>query len=326
MLTKKKRTILFWLSIVAFFVLIGPVLIYSSGYRLGSGWSLVKTGGIYIKGTRSRALITVGGAKKYTTYISKSALIKNVSPGFHKTTASLEGYFDWEKNLEVTPGMVTSREALLVPKVITGKIIGTTTPETRTPYLKKNILYTYDDTGKPKQLYAGVKKFWFTRGGFLILGTDGEFYKNGEAYQIPENWGDKAKAILEGKKTSIITEDGARIVYWDDSGIDSYWIYDINKMPQWENPETGQNGIDRYLHIYSTNKGVRGVEEYPGYQDYLLAEISDGIFVLEIESAGGQNIEPIYRGKTPEIISVPDASGGELIIKDGVNYIGLELP
>ncbi|MDP2668327.1 MAG: hypothetical protein Q8P07_00615 [bacterium] len=302
------------------------MLIYSSGYRLGPDWSLVKTGGIYIKATRSRAELSVGNTKKYTSYISKSALIKNVSPGFYKTVVSLEGYFDWEKNLEVTPGMVTSREALLVPKVITGKIIGTTTPKLFAPYLKKNILYTYDDFEKPKQLYIGVRKFWIVRGGFLVLGTDGIFYKNGEVYQIPENWGDKVKTILEGKKTSIITEDAARIIYWDDSGIDSYWISDINKMPQWENPETKQDGIDRYLHIYSTDKGVRGVKEYPGYQDYLLAEVSDGIFVLEIESAGGQNIEPVYKGTKPEIISVPNASGGELLLKDGVNYIGLELP
>ncbi|MDO8523561.1 MAG: hypothetical protein Q7S12_04790 [bacterium] len=326
MLTKKKRTILFWLSIVAFFALLGPMLIYSAGYRLGPNWTLVKTGGIFIKASKNGALVSVDGTRKYTSFISKSVLIKNVSPGFHKTSVSLGGYFDWEKNLEVTPELVTSREALLVPQDVQGKMLGTTSPQLTEPYLKKEVLFSYNDAGKPGPIYSSVKKFWKQDGDFLILGEDNNFYKNGEPYEIPENWGEKAKAIFTGKKMSLITADATRIIYWDESGIDSYWISDIGKMPQWENLSAKPDGVDRYLHIYSTDKGLRAVAEYPDYQDYLLAEISNGIFVLEIESTGGQNIFPLYKGKYPEIVSVPNSPGGELIIKDGANYIGLELP
>lgn len=326
MLTKKKRAVLFWLSIVAFFALLGPVLINSAGYHLGPDWSLVKTGGVFIKATKSGAEVSVGGIKKYTSFISKSALIKNIAPGFHKTSVSLDGYFDWKKNLEVTPGIVTSREALLVPNVVNSKALGTTSPQLREPYLKKGVLFSYDNSGKPKAVYQNVKKFWRMRGDLLVLDEKGNFYKNGEPYEIPESWGEKAKTIFIGKKISLFMADMTRIIYWDESGIDSYWISDIGKMPQWENPTAKSDGVDRYLHIYSTDKGVRAVAEYPGYQDYLLAEMADGIFVLEIEATGGQNIAPIYQGKEPNIISVPDYSGGELVIKDDVNYIGLELP
>ncbi len=327
MLTRKKRKILFWLSIIAFFILIGPVLIYSSGFRLGPDWNLVKTGGVFIRASKSRALVNVEGAKKHTSMLTRSALIKNVSPGVHRVTVSLDGYYDWKKTLEVSPEMVTSREALLVPMEPNGEMLGTTSPKIlESPFLKKGVIYSYIDAEKTKSLYSGVKKFWYFEGDFLILGEDGNFYKRGEPFTIPESWGEKAKNILTGKKTSFIRKDSNRIIYWDDSGIDSYWISDIDRMPQWENPKALQEGVDRYRHIYSTDSGVRGVAEYPEHQDYLLAEISNGIYILEMDASGGQNIFPLYFGKEPTIIHVPNSFGKELIIKDDVNYIGLELP
>lgn len=328
MLTKKKRKALFWLSITAFFVILGPVLIYSNGYRIGPNWKLVKTGGIFIKASKSGAVVYVDGMKKKSTsLISGSALIKNIGPGIHRTTVSLDGFWDWKKNLEVETELVTSREALLVPKEIHGIMLGTTTPPSvKIPFIKKGALYDYNEHGEPGLIYSSVKKFWFHENRILVLGEDGNFYMNGEPFLIPENWGAKAASILSGKNNSFFGNNSMRIIYWNDSGIDSYWIADIDKMPQWQNPKTLAEGIDRYMHIYSTDSGVRNVAEYPEFQDYLLVEISNGIYVLEMDHSGGQNIYPLYKGKLPKIISTEKPGEGKLIIEDDGNYIELELP
>lgn len=328
MLTRKKRKVLFWLSIIAFFLLLGPILIYSAGYRVGPNWTLVKTGGIFIKASKSGASVSVDGSKKKnTSLISGNALIKNIGPGIHRTEVSLAGFLNWKKNLEVETEMVTSREVLLVPTDVKGKMLGTTTIAAAADlFLKKGILYSYDENKKPKIIYSSVKKFWQHENHILILGEDGNFYMNGEPYLIPENWGSRASTILAGKSNSFFADNSTRIIYWNDSGINSYWISDINKMPQWENPNAKKEDVDRYIHIYSTDGEVRGVAEYPGYPDYLLAEISNGIFVLEMDASGGQNVFPIYKGKLPKIISVPEKAEGKLLIVDDGNYIEIELP
>ena len=328
MLTKKKRTILFWLSIAAFFIILAPVLIYSSGYRIGPNFTLIKTGGIYVKTSISGAMVSIDGTKKKSTsLISGSALIKNIGPGIHRTVVSHDRYLDWKKNLEVETEMVTSREVLLVPAEIKGEMLGTTTiPVLAEYFLKKNSLYGYDENKKEKVIYTGVKKYWFYEGRILIFGEDGNLYLNGEPFNVPESWGLKAGTILKSKSNSFFANNKSRLIYWDDAGIDSYWIEDINKLPQWQNPKALSEGVDRYLHIYSTDESIRAVYEYPGYSDYLLAEISNGIFVLEMEAEGGQNIFPLYKGKNPKIVWHSKISTDRLLILDDGNYIVLELP
>lgn len=300
MLTKTKRRVLFYLAILIFLLLLFPVILYSLGYGIGSDFRLHKTGGVFIKASESGASVIIDKKNKNTSLLANSALIKNLLPGAHQTTVEKDGFWKWTKTLMILPEMVAERNVLLVPKNAEIKILGTTTP--------------VSEIKKPN--FQSVKKFWAIpkTDDFLILGDDGDFYKNKDVFDVIGQWGTTTLNILKSKKNSFFDENFSRIIYWDEENIDAYWIANSDKMPEWEKK------LD--LHILSASP-IRDVKFYPGWPDYLLVASGDSIYVVEMERAGGQNIFPIYKGKTPKIISV---ESGLLILLDGKNYIEVVLP
>ncbi len=331
MLTRKKRRVLFWISIVIFLILLVPVLFYSLGYTLGPDWTIKKTGGIFIQASESGANVYVDGKNiKGTSFFSANALIKNLSPGVHKVKVSKEGFSDWEKTLSVDSETVTNRTGLLIHKDPVGRFMDkteiTALPPSGQFILKKKIVYAAVPAGsleKQEALYFGVKKFWELPDttDLIILGDDGNFYKNKNQFNVIGNWGTTTADILKSDKNSFFTDASSRLIYWDRWSIDSYWIDNLDRMPQWEQNIEAKNL--RLLHIYSADEEIRGVMPYPNYPDYLLVVLANGVYVLEMDPSGGQNIFTLYKGKAPNIIS---ATSKLLILLDDGRYIEIKLP
>lgn len=307
MLTKRKRKILFYLSILAFLLLLVPALLYSLGYAIDGNFSLSKTGGIFIQSSESGAVVNAGRKTKHTSLLGSSAIIKNLLPGNYKVSITKDGFWDWQKTLTVSSEAVSSRNVLLVPKNIPGKMIGTSTPkETR--------------MSPP---YPSVQKYWrLSSGDFLIFGEDKNFYLNKE--KIGGEFPPEALEILKTAPNAIFTDGDKRIVFWDGRNIDSLWIGDADAMPQWQTEPALPAGR-KEISVFTSPPGseIREIFEYPNWNDYLIVSFSNGVFALEIERDGGQNIFPIYKGKLPEIVSVEP---GKLIVKDDGNFIELEIP
>lgn len=301
MLTKTKRRVLFYLALLIFLLLSAPVIFYSLGYGIGSDFKFHKTGGIFIKASESGASVIIDKKNKNTSLLTNSALIKNLLPGEHLVSVGKDGFWKWSKTLTILPEMVVDRFVLLIPKNVETKILGTTTPAL--------------EIKKPK--FPGVKKFWAIpkTDDFLILGDDGNFYKNKNPFDVIGQWGTTTFNILKSKKNSFFDENFSRIIYWGEENIDSYWISDLDKMPEWEK--------NRSLRILSASP-IRDVKFYPGWPDYLLVASGNSIYVVEMEQAGGQNIFSLYKGRKPKMILI---DVGRLILLDNKNnYFEISLP
>ncbi|MEK7560324.1 MAG: hypothetical protein AAB522_03440 [Patescibacteria group bacterium] len=302
MLTKKRRRILFWLSVIFFAAILVPVFLFSFGYGLGPGFVLQKTGSIAITASVTNAKVLVDAEasvirKKNTSLITKSALVKNLIPGRYSVSVKKEGFWEWQKNLKVTPEKVTAREALLVPLEVKGEIIGTTSPVAKNNF----------------KLPPSVQRFWELpkTGEFLLLGEDKKFYRHNK----PENKiSTSTLEILRKSKNSFFSEDEQEIIVWDENKITLTWISDSDKMPFWMENE--------YYNSLSTIEPLRDVRNYPKHTDYLIVKMSNGIFAVEKE-VPQNNIFPLYKGRNPKIISVENEL---LTIFDDNNYIKIELP
>lgn len=303
MFTKAKRRILFYISILIFAIAVVPILLYSMGYRISRDFKVVKTGGIFIQSSEAGADIFIDSKHKRTSLLGKSGLIKNLAPGTYKVSVTKEGFWDWKKNMDIVSEEVVSRAVLLVPKNPAGKIIGTTTPEI------KNV----------KPPYASIKKFWAIpkTDDFIILGEDGKFYKNKEPIDVYGIFGTTTAEILKSKKGSVFDETFSRIIYWGESVIDTVWFEDLNKMPKWQKEQHHRVGPMRPLGT------VRQVFPYPGWPDWLIAAVSNGVWILEMDSYGEQNMFPIYQGKEPKIVLLESE---KIIIFDDGNYLEIVLP
>jgi hypothetical protein len=114
---QRKFLFLFFLFL---FLIFGPILIfYSLGYRVDfEKKKITKTGGIFIKALPKEVEILIDGKlKKKTDPFFGSALIENLLPKKYKVKVKKEGYFPWEKELEVEEEKVTeAKNLILFPK------------------------------------------------------------------------------------------------------------------------------------------------------------------------------------------------------------------
>ena len=117
----KARRILFILFIIAFLIITPLVISYAVGYKISlSGKILQKTGMLILDTEPEGAKIYLNGKprqlffKKYfkdeESYITTPAKIKNLLPGKYDVKLELDGYYGWQKKLEIKPGMSTFAE------------------------------------------------------------------------------------------------------------------------------------------------------------------------------------------------------------------------
>lgn len=117
-MTKRQRTLLFFILLGLFFVLAPSLALYSQGYRLDiQGKRIAQTGAFYFKVAPPRADIVVDEKRvKRTDFLFGSALTKNFFPGNYFVEIAKEGYHSWKKILEIKEKKVTEAKNILLFK------------------------------------------------------------------------------------------------------------------------------------------------------------------------------------------------------------------
>ena len=118
-MTKKTRTILFLICLFLFFLIAPSVIFYSQGYRVDiDSKKITQTGGLFLKVIPKQVEVFIDGKlKKKTDFFFGSALIENLLPKKYKIQIKKEGYYPWEKNLEIREKEVTeAKNIVLIPE------------------------------------------------------------------------------------------------------------------------------------------------------------------------------------------------------------------
>jgi len=126
LMTKKTRTILFFVCVFLFLLVAPFVIFYSQGYRINfETKKITKTGGIFLKIEPRQAEIYLNEKlNKKTDLFFGSALIENLLPRKYKISIKKNGYQNWEKNLEVKEGLVTeAKNIILIPQSVNFQIL-----------------------------------------------------------------------------------------------------------------------------------------------------------------------------------------------------------
>ena len=102
---KRHRTILFIVALILFFIISLFVILYSQGYKFDfEKKKFVETGGFYIQiinNSPFSVYLNDKLLKKKPGLFSNSFFIKNLLPKKHKIEIKKDGYFSWQKTLEV---------------------------------------------------------------------------------------------------------------------------------------------------------------------------------------------------------------------------------
>ncbi len=122
-MTKKIRTILFLICLFLFLTIAPSIIFYSQGYRFdfdppGGGKKISQTGGFFLNILPKQSEIYLDGKLvKKTDFFFGSALSDNLLPKKYKIEVKKDGFFPWEKNLEIKEKQVTdAKNIILFPK------------------------------------------------------------------------------------------------------------------------------------------------------------------------------------------------------------------
>lgn len=188
-MTKRTRFIVFIVCVALFFVVAPYIIIYSLGYRVDfEQKKIVITGGIYVKALPQGVDVIIDS--KITNRInllSPSVFVQDLLPKKHSILIKKDGYYDYNKTLEVKEKEATRLErVILFKKNIAFEIL---TDETISPFLKKepeqlfiirnNNLYQ----NIPEKSSAVLKKmlsFEVSGNNIIWLGSDGLLYSSSQ--------------------------------------------------------------------------------------------------------------------------------------------------
>lgn len=133
-MTKTTRRIIFYFLCAVFFISVPLVILYSMGWTLDwQNYTLVKTGGLYLKSIPPKAQIFLNNKEKNSTPYFFSRL----TPKTYWVKIILPDYYSWEKNLEVKPQLVTeARNIFLLPKNPISEPVAQNVTSTIAVYLK----------------------------------------------------------------------------------------------------------------------------------------------------------------------------------------------
>jgi len=161
-MTKRTRTILFLICLFLFLLIAPLAIFYSQGYRFDfDSKKITQTGGLFLKVFPKSAEIYLDGKlKKKTDFFFGSILIENLLPKKYKIEIKKEGYFTWEKNLEIREKEVTeAKNVILFPENSNFTILTKGVKKFwLSPDQKKIILLEEGKTGWALKLYDLEKK------------------------------------------------------------------------------------------------------------------------------------------------------------------------
>ncbi|MDD2696712.1 MAG: hypothetical protein PHE52_00945 [Candidatus Pacebacteria bacterium] len=161
-MTKKTRRIIF-LTLLALFLLIAPAaILYSQGYRIDlENRKVTNTGGLFLKIIPKQAEVYLNGTlEKKTDFFFGSILIENLLPRKYQIEIKKDGFYSWQKNLEIKEREVTeAKNIVLFPQTINFDVINQGTESFWfSPDQKKIILKEKEQLGWALKLYELDKK------------------------------------------------------------------------------------------------------------------------------------------------------------------------
>jgi len=118
-MTLKTRRFIFYTFLFAFILAAFGIVFYSMGVRIGfKDFTLIETGGIYIKSDPADAPINVNGKfiKSDAGILKSGTLIDDLAPENYTVTVNKDNYRTWKKNINVESGAVSVFDSIvLVP-------------------------------------------------------------------------------------------------------------------------------------------------------------------------------------------------------------------
>jgi len=322
-MTRNTRRVTFY-GFVAVFVFATPLtILYTLGYSFD--WqklSLMQTGGIYLKSTPGGAHIVLNDKKNGTT----PKLISRLLPKEFTITVGKDGFYDWNKKLEVSAGLVSeARNIFLFPKTIKPELRAQNATSTIAEYLspisEKQKLQQARNTASttPAWAFKNDNIFYLNQNLVLFRSDLNSIFKEqlskeglppGSYRIITNNSGSRvavlnyngdlyllsAEGIFEkigdGMKDAKFSSDSKKLLMLSDNEINVLYLNDILIQPY-------KKAGDKEL-ITRYSQTISDAIFYPN-NEYVAFVVGDQVKVIELDGRDHRNTIDLMTAKSPQI-------------------------
>lgn len=270
-LSNKKRNVILSIFIFLFICFIPVMFLYVTGYRLGTGYSLIRTGGIYIHPWNVRGNVYLND-KLITTanFLQKDHLIQSLPAKIYSISVKRDGYSIWEKEIPVYKQIVTEVSPFIIsyePEVIT---------------IPKFILDPLKPKGKgtPNPLYIKIEPLFADKTTETVLP---------EMETLPTTKDGKLKEDYLLRRKMALWQQGETIY--------AEWTGEQDSIPAYFCESELRINCAAVIPVIKNAKNVTQFDFYPGRNDILIAAFPDGLYAVELDTRSTQNSALIFAGK-----------------------------
>ncbi len=266
-MTKRFRRFIFWVFVVFFVAASAVALLFAQGWRLDfNSLKFLKTGGIFIETSTSGAKIYVNDKYLESTagILSYSRLVDGLIPHSYNIFVYKDGFFPWNKNVEVKDGMVIeSKNIILFPLELDKIKVAILPAQTISKFsVKDNIVETINEKLKTSKTYdfdgklLSSKKYAAATTTTEVVSPDGEKKLYAEKGQLLIDY-------LKDVKNEPAKSAGETDIVADYEFLPAFygWLYDSEHVAWFSNDELTiaerdnrggkRNSVKFYLNIDS---------------------------------------------------------------------------
>lgn len=276
---KVMRAIAFYTALAVFFTLLPIILSYALGYKIDyNKFKIYKTGIIYISSNPAGAYVYLNGKPCGDTTPMR---IEELKPGMYKVEVRREGFYPWEREMEVKANMVTKADRIILFPL---------TREMKKVAASEISDFAVSDNGKV---------YHFTKRGLFRSDLDGGSFKRLSGYTgWPKN--------ITGKRFS---PEGDKLLYFDNNKI---WMVRLDaRRPDLINADSAA-----VEEVFASPDPIVDVFWYPG-SSYIMSVSEKDIKVIELrEGVPERNTVTIYKFNSKPQGLYYDYGAGTLYFSD----------
>lgn len=273
------RRVFYWIIVIAF-VTMTPVVLYNSlGYKFDkSSKHFLKTGLISIKSFPRGARVIMKGVRLTET---TPCVFRELLPRTYSVILEKEGYYPYQKEVRVSPSLVSEMDVMLVPKM-------------------KNIeklsldFYVYR--------FFIVKRFL---GEMIIAFTDQGIYFLDNDFKNPR----KISGVDLGSQTVAtirdLIESNNRLIFWTQ---DNVWVV---KLP--ENQEALEG--TEFLPFYKASRVIKNV--FLGLKERYVI-VHDGTAIIAVDIQNPSSFFPLYEVQSAQSEVYYQARAETIYLRDKI--------
>ncbi len=264
-MTRRFRRFIFWIFVVFFIALSVVVSLVAQGWGFDfNTLKIVKTGGIYIKTSVTEAKVYVNDKYYKSTggLLSHSVLIRDLTPKQYNIFIYKDGYFPWNKTIEVKNGLVTELSHIILLPIKLNKTKITELPaqqisvfsvKDKTIEIKNNKVKTARTYNSEGALISSEKFKIATSSPLRITSPDGrkELFVSENKIWINYISDEKEEPARKTGETDLVASYGEPIKFFDWFSDSEHIIWHANN--ELKIAERDDRGGKRYTASFYLN-------------------------------------------------------------------------